>query len=184
MRSTSTSPNPLLLAIGLASLLLVSAVPAQAADTVHLTLTLDGEIILGESTLVGLGREKTIECMLFRSGFRTAGPTAPVEGGTITIRKRIDRSSPQLLAGLVKRQEAAGVFRFYRPTSDGSTEQFFTVTVAGGYVSAVRQLLPDTLDPQSTNSPPLEEITFRFASIVVDYASVGVETHGAWEGKI
>src|SRR5512138_1427183 len=109
-RSNRVSFSALLAGAAFAALL-GWALPARAAETVHLFLKLDGVDILGESTQISMGRENSIECVLFRTGFRAPGATLPIEGGTITIRKRIDKSSPLLLRGLVTRQVAIGVFK-------------------------------------------------------------------------
>lgn len=172
-----------LVASGMCAALLALPTTGHAAEAVHLTLKLDGIVIPGDSTVASLGRDGTIECVLFRTGLRTANATSPILGGTISIRKRIDRSTPFLLRALTARSVADATFRFYRPSpaGDGTTEQFYTVVGTGGLVTSVRQLVSDTLDPASSTSPPLEEVTFQFSSMA--FTTVEGVT-AKWEGKI
>ena len=92
------------------------------AETIHLTLKANGNVIAGESSQHDLGREKTIECLEFKDRVRTArelGTRAPVGRRVhepLELVKRIDASSPMLAKALCKNEKIEGCFRFYRPS--------------------------------------------------------------------
>src|SRR5688572_1419963 len=140
------------------------------AETVHLYLKANGTDIKGESTQTSLGREESIECVYYEQGVITAREagsglaTGRRQYQPLLIRKRIDKSSPLLMKALTENQAIEAVFKFFRPSpaGDGTTEQFYTVNFKQGRVNSIKQFVPDTIVPTSTNDPALEEITFVF----------------------
>jgi type VI secretion system secreted protein Hcp len=154
------------------------------AENVHLYLKANGQDIQGESSQASLGRENSIECLYFEHAIQT-----PRQGGTgiatgrrqydpIRIVKRIDKSSPLLVKALTQNQVIEGVFKFFRPspTGDGTTEQFYTVTIRQGRIASFAQTTPETFDPDNTAVPELEEVSFVFNQISWTYTNGGI-TH-------
>lgn len=143
------------------------------AETVHLFLKAKGVDIKGESTQISLGRQDSIECTYYEQGVtfaRTVGPGPGATGRhqyTLVFRKRIDKASPLIIKALVNNEPIEGVFRFFRPnpSGDATTEQFYTVMIKGGSVTAVRQIVPDTISPVTSKDSPLEEVSIVFNSI-------------------
>jgi type VI secretion system secreted protein Hcp len=158
------------------------------AQTVHLTLTVNGKKIEGESTQSSLGREGTIECISYEQAVKTAREegTNTVTGRRqhqpISIVKRIDKASPLLMKALTNNEKVEAAFRFYRPnpSGDGTTEQFYTVQLKDANVSAVRQYVPDTIDKQTGGLPPLEQVSFVFKEIIWRFEKGGVEHPDKW----
>jgi type VI secretion system secreted protein Hcp len=103
----------------------------------------------------------------------------------ILIRKRIDTSTPLLAKARVENQQIEGQFKFHRPnpTGDGTTEQFFTVEIKGGRVFSQKLLILNTLDPQQSSEPPLEDVGFVFHTITWTYTQGGVTHEDNWSGK-
>ena len=139
--------------------------------------------IQGESTNTSLGREGRIECVYYDNaataaltGRRAGTATGRVGFGPFVIRKRIDKSSPLLLRALTTNEDVRGTFRFYRPspTGDGTTQQFYTVEFSNARLSAVRQYVPDTMLPDTSNLPPLEEVSIAASRITWTYVDGGV----------
>jgi len=89
----------------------------------------------------------------------------------IMIQKRIDKSTPLISKALCRNEVIEGIFKFFRPNpaGDGTTEQFYTIKIMKGRVASQRQWVPDTINPASTNAPPLEEVSFVFHSIEWTY---------------
>lgn len=154
------------------------------AETVHLFLKANGTVIEGESVQSSLGRENSIECLYYEQSVSTAREagsglaTGRRQYEPLLVRKRIDKSSPLILKALTENQVIEGTFRFYRPnpTGDGTTEQFYTVTIKQARVASVKQFVPDVLDPESAEEPPQEEITFVFHTVEWTYEPGGI-TH-------
>jgi type VI secretion system secreted protein Hcp len=159
------------------------------AESVHLFLKANGKAIQGESTQRSLGRENSIECLAFEQEVITAreAGTAMATGrrqyNPLTIRKRIDKSSPLLMKALVENTVIEGTFKFFRPnpTGDGTTEQFYTVKIEQARISSVKQTVPDSFSPTATNEPPMEEISFVFHTITWTYTDGGVEHTDRWD---
>lgn len=143
------------------------------ADTVHLYLKLDGVDIQGESTQTSLGRANSIECTSLSFDVEAGGH---VRTGDIKVAARIDKATPLVVKGLVHKQTADAVFKFFRPnpTGDGTTEQFFTITGKSGHVRSAQISLPDTLSPASSNLPPMMHYSFSFESVEETYTNNGV----------
>jgi type VI secretion system secreted protein Hcp len=158
------------------------------AQTVHLFLKANGKAVDGESTVASLGRAKSIECVWYEQAVATAreAGTNMVTGRRhyqpVKFLKRIDKSSPVLLQALTANQKIEAVFKFYRPNpaGDGTTQHFYTVALADGNVSAIRQYLPSTIDPATVGNPPLEQVEFVFRKITVTYEDGGVTHEDSW----
>ncbi len=164
------------------------------AETIHLKLKLEkqGEV-KGESSQESLGRKDTIECIYYEHAVTTAreANTNVLSGrrqhAPILIRKHIDKSSPMLLQGLTTNEKVSeGVFKFYRPnpTGDGTTEQYYTVSIKNANIASVRQISPDTKDKNEVHSAPLEEVTFVFQDIEWRHETGKTSAADSWkEGK-
>lgn len=158
------------------------------AETVHLFLKANGQDIRGESSQTSLGRKDSIECIYYEQKVITAREagsgmaTGRRQYEPLLIRKRVDKSSPLLMKALVENQSVDGVFKFFRPSpkGDGTTQQFYTVTIEQGRLASMRQVVPDTLVPASSTEPPLEEVTFVFHAIRWEFTEGGVMHEDAW----
>lgn len=152
---------------------LALAPSAEAAEAVALVLNVDGIEIHGDSTVRSLGRENTIECL---SWDQTVGRTSL---GTITIRKRIDRSSPSLASAAFAGSVADGTFKFFRPnpSGDGTTQMFYTVRFRGR-ITSVQSYVPDLLVPATSTQPPLETVVFTVTSVTYTFTSTGTTFTG------
>jgi len=122
------------------------------AQSVHLELTADGAQIEGESSVLSLGRENTIECIRYSE-----------DESTITIEKRIDRASPRLMKARHGGEALDATFRFYRTSFEGetTTEHYFTVTMKGAKVTSLVRRSPDVIDPDQAIRPAVEELVFE-----------------------
>ena len=161
------------------------------AETVHLVLKANGNVIPGESTQHDLGRDKTIECLVFRDNVRTArelGRRAAVGRRVdepIEVIKRIDSSSPLLAKALCKNEKIEGTFKFFRPSpkGDGTTEQFFSVEIKDGRIDAIERHSPNAIDPAASKAPPLETVRFVYHTIRWVYEPSGAEYVDSWSNS-
>jgi len=161
------------------------------SETVHLALKANGNAIKGESTQTSLDRTDTIECYYYEQGVSSArdAATGMATGRRqyepIVIRKRIDKSSPLLSKALSENQVVEGVFKFYRPnpTGDGTTEQFYSVQIKKGRISAMKQFLPDTTSDDTSHQHPMEEVSFVFGTISWTFTDGGVTHEDDWSSN-
>ncbi len=144
------------------------------ADTVHLYLKLDGVEIQGESTQISLGRANSIECTSL--SFDVVEEGGATRTGEIKVAARIDKATPLVVKGLVDKQTADAVFKFFRPspTGDGTTEQFFTIAGKSGRVRAADMWVPSTLNPATHDVPPMMQYSFSFAEVQETYTNNGL----------
>ena len=158
------------------------------AETVHLYIKANGQDIQGDSTQFDLGRENSIECLVFKDNVRTArelGSRAAVGRRVhepVEIVKRIDRSSPLLAKALCKNEKVDAIFKFFRPApkGDGTTEQFFTVKIENARVDAIERHSPNAIDPAESKAPPLETVKFVYHTISWTYEPSGAEYKDMW----
>jgi type VI secretion system secreted protein Hcp len=158
------------------------------AQTVHLYLTANGTAIPGDSSQTSLGRENSIECLYFdercltNREATTSMATGRRQYEPLTIRKAIDKSSPLIVKALVENQAIDAIFKFFRPNpnGDGTTEQFYTISIKQGRIASVRTYLPFTLDPAVANQPAQEEVTMVFQSISWRYTNGGITFEDKW----
>jgi len=161
------------------------------AETVHLYLKANGNDVKGESTQTSLGRADSIECIAYDMGVTTAreATTGMVTGRRqytpLIIRKRLDKASPLLVKALVENQKIDAVFKFFRPNpaGDGTTEQFFSVEIKNGHVSAIKHALPNTIAVATSGEPPQEEVSFVFKDITWTYTNGGITHSDSWAGN-
>ncbi|MCA9574650.1 MAG: type VI secretion system tube protein Hcp [Myxococcales bacterium] len=161
------------------------------AQSVHLELNAAGQKIDGDSTILSLGRENTIECIYFSDSVRTARErssgmaTGDRTYEPLKILKRIDKSSPLLAKALCNNEVIEGIFRFYRPSpaGDGTTQQFFTVEISEGRIAGIVRESPNVIDPASATAPPTEEVTFVFGRIRWVYEDGGIEHVDHWSQR-
>ena len=158
---------------------------ADAAQTVHLKLTIDGVWIEGDSTISSMGREGTIECSSFGENSYTpidaaSGLPAGVrQHRPITITKRVDKSSPRLWQAMVTSEQVESAeFRFFRPDSSGSgaEEHFLTILLEGGFIASMSVGSQDVITGGANAPPPMESVAFTFETITWTY-EVGGFTH-------
>ena len=161
------------------------------AMTVHLYLTANGTKIDGDSTILSMDRENSIECLSFEDSVRTAREASSgMASGErtyepIRIVKRIDKASPLLAKSLCNNEVIEATFKFYRPNpaGDGTTEQHFTVEIQEGRIGSITRVSPDVIDPASANAPPSEEMTLVFGWIRWCYEPDGVEHIDHWSQR-
>ena len=163
------------------------------AEPVYLTLEVVSsgnpptrEQIEGDSTVTSLDRENTIECLAFEVEGRAPVSARAAIGRRaykeLRIRKLIDRATPLIAKAFAQSQRVDGTFRFYRPSpsGDGTTEQYFTVTITDARVVSVRHLVFDTFDPATSTFPQLDEVTFVFERITWTFVPGGIEHEDLW----
>lgn len=151
------------------------------SDPAYLFLRANGSDIQGESSVSSLGREHSIECFEVRHSVQTLQsasgfPTQKRRYAPITIRKKIDKSSPLLLKALAENMAIEGKLLFFRPNpmGDGTTEQYYTIEFKQARISAIHMAQPNLLDPQTAMLPLTEEVSFIFHSISWTYTNGGV----------
>lgn len=155
----------------------------RSAQPVALELKADGVLVEGDGTPGLPGEGNSIECLSFtvaQSAALARGTGMPTGRRTyepISIRKRIDRTTPLIVRALVLNQEVEAAFRFFRPTASGTLEHFFTIEISQAAVASTSQVSPDGL--AFPGAPPavsaFEDISFAFQQIRWRYEDGSIE---------
>ena len=161
------------------------------AQTIHLSLQIDGNDIEGESTIASLDREGTIECVSFFYELNTPRETATGaltgrrQHGPLTFVKRIDKTTPLVLKALAQNEPISGIFRFYRPNPDGAgtEEHYYSILFENSFVATVRQEQSNILYPETAGLPVMERISFVFRDITWTYEIGGATHTDSWAGE-
>jgi type VI secretion system secreted protein Hcp len=162
------------------------------AETVHLFLKANGADIKGDSSQTSLGRADSIECYYYEQNCKTArdaasgGATGRRQYEPVMIRKSIDKATPLIWKALVNNEVIDGTFKFFRPNpvGDGTTEQFYTVTIKQGRIANIKDFVPNTIEPASSTEPPMEEVSFVFGTINWTYTNGGITHEDSWSGNL
>jgi len=162
------------------------------AQTIHLSLQIDGSDIEGESTIASMEREGTIECVSFFYELNTPRESATGlltgrrQHSPLTIVKRIDKTTPLLFKALAMNEPVtSGNFRFFRPSADGSgaEEHYYTILIENAYVATVRQEQSNILYEEAGGLPVMERVSFVFQDITWTYVSNGATHKDSWAGE-
>ncbi len=150
------------------------------AQTVHLSLTCNGENIEGESRIASLERAGTIECCSFYNGLTMIRDATTLRSGTrkyelVRIHKRIDKSTPRLIKALCENERIEARFRFFRPSGGAGAEVHFYTVLLNGYIDSVKQVSEDDLVCGKLAPPMMEEVAFSYQYIEWLYEDGGID---------
>lgn len=136
-----------------------------------LRLQIEGNTIEGESPIVSLEREGTIDCHAFDHEVRVPYDAATLQTtgarvhSPISIIKRTDKTSPLLLKALCLNEPVTSAeFMFFRPTPQGPEENYLTILLENGKIVAIENTYPN-----------IERVSFVFQDITWTYEIGGVE---------
>jgi type VI secretion system secreted protein Hcp len=150
------------------------------AQPVYLWLEIEGTPIKGE---VGRGAPVpagSIECFSFHYGLNhPVGPLiigsslagSPVQNRVhepVRFHKRINKSTPHLLAALCERSPVTKAeFRFFRPDPTGlrGDQHYFTVELEEGFVCQVQQISEEATMAARKDAQAIEEVSLIFHRI-------------------
>ncbi|MGE8177637.1 Hcp family type VI secretion system effector [Pseudomonas fluorescens] len=82
----------------------------------------------------------------------------------IVITKNVDKSSPLLSQALSSREEINCLISFYRISSFGSQEKFYTVEIRGGIISDLTVDMPHVV--LQNDVEPQEHVAIRYRDII------------------
>ena len=165
------------LTLGLLAFLAIGlfAQPAWAALNTYVAMTLNGEAITGEVTLATIGgvdvSANHLECTAINHEI-FGGDTGKLGHTPFKMIKRVDKASPLLYRALDNNETVTATIKYFNNDPDsGVTKHFFSAVLTGGRVSAIRQWIPNSLDPTGAFFPPMEEISITYQSI--EFVNIG-----------
>ena len=98
--------------------------------------------------------------------------------GPIVITKNVDKSSPLLAQALSSREEIDCTISFYRVSSFGMQEKFYSVAIKGGVVADLTLEMPHAI--LQLDSEPQEHMAIRYREITWTHHAAGTSGHSTW----
>ncbi|MCF3191416.1 Hcp family type VI secretion system effector [Pseudomonas bubulae] len=96
----------------------------------------------------------------------------------ILITKNIDKSSPLLTQALSSREEINCTIGFYRVSSYGVQEKYYSVKVSGGVIAELTLEMPHAI--LQSDAEPQEHIAIRYRDITWTHHAAGTSGHASW----
>lgn len=96
----------------------------------------------------------------------------------ITITKNVDKSSPLIAQALSSREEINCIISFYRVSSFGMQEKFYSVSISGGVIADLTLEMPHAL--LQNDAEPQEHVAIRYREITWTHHSAGTSGHSTW----
>ncbi|AZD08945.1 Secreted protein Hcp [Pseudomonas chlororaphis] len=96
----------------------------------------------------------------------------------ITVTKNIDKSSPLLAQALSSREEVTCSISFYRISSFGYQEKFYTVEISGGIIADLTVEMPHIV--LQNDAEPQEHLAIRYRDITWTHHVAGTSGHSSW----
>ena len=96
----------------------------------------------------------------------------------IIITKAIDKSSPLLAQALSSREEINCTICFYRVSSFGLQEKFYSVSINGGIIADLTSEMPHVV--LHGDAEPEEQLAIRYREITWTHHLAGTTSHSSW----
>jgi type VI secretion system Hcp family effector len=96
----------------------------------------------------------------------------------IIITKNIDKSSPLLAQALSTREQINCTISFYRISSSGMQERFYSVSINGGVIADLTLEMPHSI--LQNDAEPQEHIAIRYRDITWTHHAAGTSGYGTW----
>lgn len=139
-------------------------------------------------TLSVSSQENTIQIQEFELGVTI--PTDPQSGQPTgrrmhhgaTIVKYMDKASPMLLQAIATGEQLTKVaISFYRTSTTGSQEKYYTVELEEATLVGLRPYFQNALDPDSSNYAHMEELKVTYKRITVTHEVAGTSGSDSWD---
>lgn len=107
-------------------------------------------------------------------------PTGQRVHQPLIITKIFDKSSPLLYQALVTGERLTCEIKWYRTSSEGTHEHYFTHALEDAVVVDMKAVMPNCQDPQSAHFTHLEEVSFAYRKITWTHEIGGTEGSDDW----
>ena len=116
-----------------------------------------------------------------------AGSDGTVTGGRgqhrpVVITKNIDKSSPLISGALHDGEEIECVIDFYRTSSMGSQEKYFTVRLGAARIAYMNIQVPHAIN--MSDGQPQEVVAIRYRDITWTHVGAGTSAHSSWNNDV
>ncbi len=98
----------------------------------------------------------------------------------MTVTKVFDKSSPLLYQALVTGESLTCEIQWYRTSSEGTQEHYFTQSLEGAVIVDMESVMPNCQDPANGHFTHLEKVSFSYSTITWTHEIAGVEGNDDW----
>ncbi|WP_411704547.1 Hcp family type VI secretion system effector [Edaphovirga cremea] len=96
--------------------------------------------------------------------------------------KAIDKSSPLLGVAISNNEKLSCLFDFYRTSSDGSQEKYYSIEIIGAIITGLSSHYPNSLT--HNDAQPYESISIKYESITWKHHSAGTSGYSIWADRV
>ena len=140
-------------------------------------ITANGEVVEGDSTILSMDRENTIEGLFFENAIATARErgsglaTGRRRHEPCKMHKRVCKASPVLARALCNNEVITAKMTFYypNPAGDGTTNELYIILLEEARISSLQYVSSDALDPASADSPMMEVVEIVYGKITWEH---------------
>ncbi|MBV6825820.1 Hcp family type VI secretion system effector [Pseudomonas sp. PD9R] len=149
-----------------------------------ITGKVQGLISAGCSTPASIGNKfqaaHTDEIMLlsYSHNMSNIGNISRSTHSPIILTKAVDKSSPLLAQALSNREEIDCTLRFYRVSSAGQQEKFYSVSISGGVIVDLTLEVPHAV--LKNDAEPQEHLAIRYRDITWTHHAAGTSGYSSW----
>ena len=98
----------------------------------------------------------------------------------LKVTKIFDKSSPLLYQALVSGERLECRIEWYRTSSEGTHEHYFTHELEGAVIVDIHTVMPNCQDPGMAHFTHLEEVSFSYSTIRWTHELAGTEGSDDW----
>jgi len=98
----------------------------------------------------------------------------------LTVTKVYDKASPLLYQALVTGESLVCTIEWYRTSSEGTHEHYFTHELEGAAIVDMRATMPNCQDPNMAHFTHLEQVSFSYSTITWTHEVGGTEGTDDW----
>ena len=107
-------------------------------------------------------------------------PSGQRKHGVLKVTKVYDKSSPMLYQALVTGERLECTINWFRTSSEGTQEHYFTHELEGAVIVDIKASMPNCLDPAAESFTHMEEVCFSYATIRWTHEIAGTEGSDDW----
>lgn len=111
-------------------------------------------------------------------------PTGQRVHKPLMISKVFDKSSPLLFSALTSGEEVTCRLEWFRTSSAGAQEHYFTIELEGATLVDIQSRMPSCQDPNNAHFTHLEDVHFTYRKIVWTHEVSGTSGSDDWRSPV
>lgn len=101
----------------------------------------------------------------------------------LMVTKIFDKCSPLLYQALVTGESLTVELEWYRTSSEGTQEHYFTQSLEGAVIVDIEAMMPNCQDPANGHFTHLEKISLSYSTIRWEHVVCGIEGGDDWRAS-